>query len=174
MRPKSNPFSLDELTTRNIASFWRRVDRSGGPRACWPWRGGRSVSGYGVARYGGRERARSFLTHRVAEHLTNGPVPDDVCICHHCDNRLCCNPAHFFRGTRADNNRDRSQKGRDGYHGLPGERHHQAKLTEDEVRAIRAMYVPRKVTVVDVARAFGISRSHAHAIIVGRYWPHVH
>src|SRR5689334_7900007 len=38
--------------------FWSRVDRSGGPTACWPWMGPRTKDGYG--------RFRGRYAHRIA------------------------------------------------------------------------------------------------------------
>lgn len=88
--------------------FWARVARSDG---CWLWTGGTGPRGYGVVRYQGA----AFRAHRLAWILTHGPIPEGLFVCHHCDNPPCCNPAHLFLGTGADNMRDMANKRR-GYH----------------------------------------------------------
>ena len=50
--------------------------------------------------------------HRVAFELANGPIPDGVMVCHHCDNPPCVRPDHLFLGTNSENQRDSVQKGR--------------------------------------------------------------
>lgn len=59
--------------------LWRRVDKSGGPEACWPWTGG-TVGGMGHGRL--RVENKAILAHRLAWQLTNGPIPDGLCVCH--------------------------------------------------------------------------------------------
>ena len=109
--------------------FWTKVDRSGGPDACWPWMGHRTRQGYGQVKILGK----STPAHRVAWELTNGPIPlgdhfGTTCACHRCDNPPCCNPAHLFLGTMADNVADRDAKGRGVFLGptrpSSGEQHH--------------------------------------------------
>ena len=92
--------------------FWAKVDRSGGDLACWPWLASKRRNGYG--QIGIRREGRLFVesAHRVAWELTHGPIPEGVSICHHCDNRPCCNPGHLFRGSQTDNMQDAAQKGR--------------------------------------------------------------
>lgn len=79
--------------------------------ACWVWTGFRDRKGYGQIALDGRRGVHGY-THRVAWELHNGPIPDGLWVLHRCDNPPCCNPAHLFLGTAADNNRDMAAKGR--------------------------------------------------------------
>ena len=84
--------------------FWQNVAvRS--PNECWEWRGSRYPTGYG------RVRPTQYA-HRLAWGYTHGPIPAGLHVLHHCDNPPCCNPAHLWVGTPADNMRDRDLKGR--------------------------------------------------------------
>lgn len=90
--------------------FWPKVDASGGDNSCWTWRASKHTNGYGQIGSGGR--GRPLLSHRVSWQLTNGDIPAGMVVCHKCDNPLCCNPAHLFLGTQADNLKDMTDKGR--------------------------------------------------------------
>lgn len=87
--------------------FWDRVEVAG-LGDCWNWTGSVGIhNGYGyvtVAR-------QSLLAHRVAWSLHHG-YDSEECVLHRCDNRLCCNPAHLFEGSYADNHDDMTLKGR--------------------------------------------------------------
>lgn len=86
--------------------FWEKVD-VGGPDECWDWQGARAHYGHGIINVTGR----SLLAHRVAWSITHGD-PAEANVCHRCDNPPCCNPAHLFLGSQADNIADMHRKGR--------------------------------------------------------------
>lgn len=124
---------IQERPTDPVAEFWARVDKSGGPDACWPWTGAQFTDGYGQHRFylPGVEERQSALAHRFAWEQVHGPIPPGYFVCHRCDNRPCCHAeceiigckhlkdspgcqSHLFLGTAADNNADRDNKGRRG------------------------------------------------------------
>ena len=89
----------------SIKRFWSKV----GPGRCpQEWQGTINTEGYGVLTLDGHQ----VRAHRFAWELANGPIPDGMLICHHCDNRRCVTVAHLFLGTPADNAHDRDLKGR--------------------------------------------------------------
>lgn len=83
--------------------FWENVDRSGGPDACWPWLGYCKKSGHGLTSHKGA----CMHASRKAYILTHGEIRSELLVCHKCDNAICCNAAHLYLGTRADNMIDR-------------------------------------------------------------------
>lgn len=99
-----------------IAASWRsRVDRRGGPDACWPWRGGLGTHGYGATRIKENGRWRSAGAHQVAHYLASGRwerKAEGRQVRHLCHNRLCCNPAHLRGGTALENSWDRYMRQR--------------------------------------------------------------
>jgi hypothetical protein len=152
--------------TRSAAErFWSKVDRSGD---CWVWTAVR-VHGYGRFTINGQ--ARSVLAHRVAWKLSQGPIPEGLHVCHRCDNPPCCNPAHLFLGTDADNLRDCRNKGRS--RPRRGEQHRDAKLTEQIVQEIRRRYAVERVTHRVLAAAYRVSHRSIGYLINRQTWAHV-
>src|SRR3990167_6451476 len=87
--------------------FWVRVNRSFGPKTCWPWLGrqvGRGSDRRGhLYIKGGAANPVYKYAPRVAWELTHGPIPPHLKVLHSCDNPICCNPAHLRLGTQKDN-----------------------------------------------------------------------
>lgn len=128
--------------------FWRKV-KIGGPDDCWPWKYGTDKDGYGRTKLLGRK----IGAHRAALLLTHGTAVVGLEVRHECDNPPCCNPNHLVPGTHAQNMADRNARGRQA----KGEGNGRAKLTADIVRAIRAAYVPHKVSKRALAAQFGVN-----------------
>lgn len=100
------------LTPAVLRHFWARV-KKGAPSACWPWQGATNQYGYGMVYIPGIQRP-SIVATRIAYWAARGEMPDDRFVCHMCDNRQCCNPAHLWLGTHQQNLRDMHAKGRGG------------------------------------------------------------
>lgn len=147
--------------------FWDRVDTSGGPDACWEWMGYRDRDGYGSFWvYETNVRA-----HRFAYESEHGPVPDDLFVCHSCDNPSCVNPRHLWAGTPQDNVLDMDSKGRRPLN--RGESNHIAKLTESEVIAMRRLKEQGHISQAEIARRFGVSPMLVSLIVRRMIWTHI-
>jgi len=92
-------------------------------------------------------------------------------VLHNCDNRACVNPAHLFLGTNMDNIRDRDTKGRQAHN--RGERAGGARLTVDDVVAIRSMHRGNDVTQKELAFMFDVEPSTIRLVLSRRNWSHV-
>lgn len=166
--------------------FWRGVDKRG-PSECWPWKGTAHSGKYGHVGRGGRNGG-TVLASRVSYELHYGPIPDGLYVCHTCDNPPCVNPAHLFLGTQQDNVDDRVRKGRsarvtglaNGAHTHPekvarGSGHYAAKLTDEQVKAIRAVKPATGVheAAQVVATQYGTTKSYIIKIWYGYKWKHL-
>lgn len=156
-----------------IARFWSKVDKSGGPDACWPWIASMAGTGYGQFAVTVNGKTKPQRSHRLAWIITNGPIASTtIFVCHRCDNRTCCNPAHLFLGTAADNIADMNAKGRHGHTGVPGAAHPAAKLADDDVHAIRALGAIG-VAGAAIARRFLVSTTTVNRIVSRELWRHL-
>jgi hypothetical protein len=151
------------------ARFWAKVDSSAGLLACWPWTGYRTPQGYGrlTVNRSPTPASRVALGIAIGRELTAAEEA-----CHTCDNPPCCNPAHLFVGTHADNVADANAKGRASGGSLRGSSNPSARLTEVEVLAIRSTFDAGGVTKASLAARFGVSDTLIGLIVTGRLWQH--
>lgn len=158
--------------------FWQHFQRAEGPKACWPWEGALSSDGYGMVRDDDGKRVRA---HRVAYELQVGPIPDGQWVLHRCDNPPCVRGDHLFPGTNHDNLRDMWRKHRGPHGDTHGARKHpesrprgsangRAKLTEDQVRAIRQQYAVGNITIKTLAAEYGVAETGMGRIVRGTSW----
>lgn len=144
--------NADRLPVR----FWSKVDRSGGPDACWPWIASRQPRGAGQVGVG----STAMLAHRVAYLLARGELPDALMISHACGVLACVNPAHLY-ATAAPPGRS-----------LPGERNGRAKLTADDVASIRRRYAGGERAAA-LAKEYGVGEARLQQVATGNGWRHV-
>ena len=143
---------------RVIDRFWEKVDRSGGPDACWEWQASKTKSGYGMFT---PKHSHKTVASRFSWELANGPIPHGMHICHKCDNPSCVNPSHLFVGTPFDNQHDRIAKGRPngaelrrGISQNAGETNPSSKLSWSQVMILRDAF---SAFVREWAEQYGVS-----------------
>jgi HNH endonuclease len=90
----------------------QRVERE---NDCLVFAGARNADGYGKVGLTIEPGVyRPGYAHRIAWEHHFGPLPEGLCVLHHCDNPPCVLIDHLFIGTKGDNNRDMTAKGRNG------------------------------------------------------------
>jgi hypothetical protein len=112
-------------------------------------------------RVSGKRGRRIALVHRVAYIVTRGEIPMGLYVCHKCDNRKCCNPAHLFLGTQLDNIRDARSKNRLTI----GETHPNSKLTSATVEKIRSEYSTGNFLQKELAARYRIPKTTLRQIV---------
>jgi hypothetical protein len=144
---------------------------------CLIWQGARDKDGYGVIQIDGRQEK----VHRTVWFIAHGPIPKGLVVRHAvCDNPPCARLDHLALGTHVDNMADMVARGRTN--AVRGDAHYtrrrpdlrpygevngSAKVTDEQVGAIREMYATGQFRQIDVARAFGISQIQVSRIVRG-------
>lgn len=137
---------------------------------CWIYTGQPNAERPSV-RHDGRTRfvyQWSFLAeHGYVPTRTYDGSPSQIN--HTCDRERCWNPAHLYAGTKRQNVRDMFERGLG--ENRRGSGHWKTKLTEDDVRTIRAEYAAGRATQAQLAKRYGVKG--VGPIIRRETWAHV-
>jgi hypothetical protein len=148
--------------TSIMQRFWMKTEPEGG---CLIWKACLDRKGYGVFVPMPRKRV---MAHRWLFERIFGQLEKQRVVMHSCDNPACVKLQHLDQGTIDLNNKDSVAKGRNAR----GERVHQSKLTEDQVREIRSLCA-QGISKTEIARRFSVGRRCVRMISTGRTWRHV-
>lgn len=152
-----------KLTQSDINRFFHYVwPDPVGPNRCILFAGSLGSNGYGQLNIS----KHPTPTHRIAWVISNGQIPEHLCVCHTCDNKACVNVNHLFLGTKSDNAKDMVSKNRSA----SGELHSQSKITRQQANIIYNLANEKKMKQSEIAKMFGIDRSQVSNIKLGKYW----
>jgi hypothetical protein len=111
------------------------------------------------------DRHKHIGAHRVAFEAAYRPLVTGEWVLHRCDNPACVRPDHLFIGDQPLNMADMSLKGR----AARGEKNFRAKLSDDQVRAIRE----DGRSNVQIGADYGVSAPTVSKIKHRKLWAHV-
>jgi hypothetical protein len=190
-----------------VDRLWSKVDMNGGPERlrwetikdaegdgspCWIWLGTKNNLGYGSVCIGRENGVQRLVgAHRFAWKLANGPIPEDMHVCHYCDHRACVNPAHLYLGTHGDHAAYMSKKGHCMAQLYPekvsrGDTHYlhlhpekrngvlnsASRLTEEDVKEIRRLRQTGK-PLQELAHRFNVTFTNIDLICRRKTWKHL-
>lgn len=145
---------------------------------CWIFTGKKNSNGYGMFAISHNGIGKNVKSNRFAYTVFVGSIPEKLSICHTCDNRECCNPAHLWAGTHKENMHDAINKSRFKIpQALVGEDSHFSKLGETEVLRTRSLYNSYNSSLnsfcIKYSDVFNISKTQIYRIIKRTSWAHI-
>jgi hypothetical protein len=153
-----------------LTRFYAKTKPATDGSECLNWTACTQPNGYGKMSY----KYRTVLAHRwIYEQMNNVTLPPDVMVLHSCDNRACVNLEHLRPGSAKDNMADMDARGRRNPGGAKGVANVSAKLTEDQVRGIRAArdrgWPPASLPPTEARPCIGCNSSLNLCNVVKRY-----
>lgn len=157
---------IPKLSEKDIKRFWSNVDIKS-ENECWIWTAGKDSHGYGRISISFDKKKSHVLAHRISYFLHYEVDPGELCVLHKCDVPNCVRFDHLFLGTLDDNNKDRKNKGRSA--SLKGSENGNAKLTEEQIIAIRNDNRTQK----DIGKDYNICQQLVSLIKARKLWKYV-
>lgn len=196
-------FNMDSRQSKDAIALYVKymsyIDKRGLVRSdmspCWRWLASVGSHGYGQIMYNGVP----WNAHRLSYYLHNDLIepPKGRHVCHKCDNKECSNPEHLYVGSPKENSDDVWERGLKvkkpakekqeqfvrpgGTSGSfkagsqTGEANSRAKLTEADVRTIRARYKAglKYGELKKMAEEYNVSYISMQKIVANKSWTHV-
>lgn len=147
------------------ASSLGRIRSSNGVKAPFP-----DFKGYRRVKLWRHSKARNMRVNRLVAAAFHGPLPPGNVVRHRNGVNNDDRASNLQYGTRSENEQDKRIHGT----ALLGEKHHQSKLKECDVAAIRARYKrnSREHGSNAIAKDYGVTGSLVRYILRGEIWTH--
>lgn len=139
---------------------------------CWDWKGSINNKGYGQL----FSQNKTMFIHRFSYEHHYEKLKSNEIVCHKCDNPICSNPLHLFKGTQKDNIRDCINKKRfvkvDNKFKVKGEKVASSKLVANDVIKIKQL-LNKGCSNKEIAILYNVSDKNISSIKLGKTWKHI-
>ena len=141
-----------------LTRFWSKVIDPGDwdVTKCFIWNRSLDKDGYGRFYY-----EREHKAHRFLYNYYFGPIPDNLNVCHRCNNPSCVNLTHLYLATQKENMEYSSECCRNGNSKLDG---------SDVLTILNGIDDGTFTSVTQIMNVYNISRPNIHEILRGNIW----